>query len=138
MLKKSVLFTTIVITMAVIWQPVKAQTPASNSVNKTQSEIQQLRSDVDKLKTENETLRSQILQENQKLSSDVSGIKSDLTDKASIPMISFFIGIFCALWAQNTQRNPWPWFFLGFFFTIITGFFLLAKNADDLKTNRRL
>ena len=27
---------------------------------------------------------------------------------------------FCALWAQNTGRNPWLWFFLGMFFNVIS------------------
>ncbi len=42
---------------------------------------------------------------------------------------------FCALWAQNTKRNPWLWFFLGLIFSIITAFIILHKNAMDLNTN---
>ncbi len=41
----------------------------------------------------------------------------------------------CALWAQNTKRNPWLWFFLGLVFSILTAFVLLHKNAMDLHTN---
>jgi hypothetical protein len=47
----------------------------------------------------------------------------------------FLCGCFCALWAQNTRRNPWLWFFLGLFFSIFTLLVLLAKNAED---SRRL
>ncbi len=47
--------------------------------------------------------------------------------------IAFLFGAFCALWAQNTGRNPWLWFFLGLFFSVITAIVLLAKNARDRK-----
>jgi hypothetical protein len=46
-------------------------------------------------------------------------------------MVLFAIAGFCALWAQNTRRNPWLWFFLGLFFHVITLLFLLAKNVSD-------
>lgn len=49
--------------------------------------------------------------------------------------ILFLFGAFCALWAQNTRRNPWLWFFLGLIFNIITVLVLLVKNAGD--RNRR-
>jgi hypothetical protein len=45
--------------------------------------------------------------------------------------IIFLFGAFCALWAQNTNRNAWLWFFLGLFFTILTVFVLLYKNSKD-------
>src|SRR5438093_5863654 len=48
-------------------------------------------------------------------------------------------GAFCALWAQNSGRSPWLWFFLGLVFSFIAVIFLLIKNADDRrKTMRRL
>ncbi len=40
-------------------------------------------------------------------------------------------GAFCALWAQNTRRNPWLWFFLGTLFSFVTVIFLLVKNSKD-------
>ena len=43
----------------------------------------------------------------------------------------FLFAAFCALWAQNTGRNPWLWFFLGLLFSVITVLVLLSKNADD-------
>lgn len=46
--------------------------------------------------------------------------------------IFFLFGAFCALWAQNTGRNAWLWFFLGGFFSVITVLFLLTKNSNDL------
>jgi hypothetical protein len=50
--------------------------------------------------------------------------------------VLFLFGAFCALWAQNTNRNPWLWFFLGLFFHVITVVALLAKNADDRRQAR--
>lgn len=43
----------------------------------------------------------------------------------------FLFGAFCALWAQNTGRNPWLWFFLGLFFSVISVLVLLYKNSSD-------
>lgn len=130
MFKKSLLFATILIVITFVWQPAQAQTSTPKS------EIQKLRSEVDELKRKNEQILSKIAQQNRQLRIDVNSIKFDLANKASMPMITFFIGIFCALWAQNTNRNPWLWFFLGLFFNIITGLFLLARNADDKNNNR--
>jgi hypothetical protein len=45
-------------------------------------------------------------------------------------------GAFCALWAQNTNRNAWLWFFLGVFFNVITVLVLLAKNSGDRRKAR--
>lgn len=48
---------------------------------------------------------------------------------ASIGMVFFLFGIFCASWAQSTGRNAWAWFFLGWFFAPITGLVLLYLNS---------
>jgi hypothetical protein len=48
----------------------------------------------------------------------------------------FLYGCFCALWAQNTNRNPWLWFFLGLFFSVITVIVLLAKHSNDRQRMR--
>jgi hypothetical protein len=50
--------------------------------------------------------------------------------------VLFLFGAFCALWAQNTNRNPWLWFFLGLLFNVITVLVLLAKNSDDRRQAR--
>lgn len=47
--------------------------------------------------------------------------------------VAFLFGAFCALWAQNTKRSPWGWFFLGVLFNVIAVLVLLAKNSDDLR-----
>lgn len=43
----------------------------------------------------------------------------------------FLFGAFCALWAQNTGRSAWLWFFLGAFFNVVAVLFLLTKNSND-------
>jgi hypothetical protein len=51
--------------------------------------------------------------------------------------VLFLFGVFCALWAQNTNRNAWLWFFLGLCFSVVTVLVLLAKNSEDRKLKRR-
>ena len=48
----------------------------------------------------------------------------------------FLFGVFCALWAQDTGRSAWLWFFLGLFCNVITVIVLLSKNSDDLARRR--
>ena len=49
---------------------------------------------------------------------------------ATVALVQFLFGIFCAYWAQTTQRNAWLWFFLGWFLAPITGIVLIAKNSE--------
>jgi hypothetical protein len=51
---------------------------------------------------------------------------------ASVALVQFLFGIFCAYWAQTTRRSPWLWFFLGWFFAPITGIVLLVKNSRQI------
>jgi hypothetical protein len=44
---------------------------------------------------------------------------------------AFVAATLCALWAQQTGRNAWLWFFLGLFFNVITLLVLLYKNSRD-------
>ncbi|HUB26812.1 MAG TPA: hypothetical protein VL992_15410 [Tepidisphaeraceae bacterium] len=57
--------------------------------------------------------------------------RSVQTDAGDGGIAAFLAGTFCALWAQNTRRDPWLWFFLGLFFNVITLLVLLSKNARD-------
>ena len=50
---------------------------------------------------------------------------------ASEGMVFYLFGLFCAYWAQSTNRSAWLWFFLGLFFAPITGLVLLYKNSKD-------
>lgn len=66
------------------------------------------------------------------------GPNTPLATSAGGGATAFLFGAFCALWAQNTGRNPWLWFFLGLFFSVITAIVLLAKNARDRKRTMAL
>jgi hypothetical protein len=55
---------------------------------------------------------------------------------ASVALVNFLFGIFCAYWAQEKDRSSWLWFFMGLFFAPmglffapITGLVLLSKNS---------
>jgi hypothetical protein len=55
---------------------------------------------------------------------------------ASIAYVNFLFGVFCAYWAQSTNRSAWLWFFMGFLFGPITGIVLAIKNAEDIKESK--
>jgi hypothetical protein len=42
--------------------------------------------------------------------------------------VVFLFGGFCALWAQNTGRRAWLWFFLGLFLNVIAVVLVLLLN----------
>jgi hypothetical protein len=64
-------------------------------------------------------------------------LEQSLAHKSSVAAVVFLYGVFCALWAQNTGRSAWLWFFLGLLFSVITVVVLLAKNADGRDRLRR-
>jgi uncharacterized membrane protein SpoIIM required for sporulation len=70
------------------------------------------------------------LAQEQSPDSSVSKVERQVNDKSGGAAL-FLFGAFCALWAQNTGRNAWLWFFMGLFFNVITVFVLLYKNAND-------
>jgi hypothetical protein len=70
------------------------------------------------------------------LENRVAQLESSVEGKSSIGAVLFLYGVFCALWAQNTGRSAWLWFFLGLLFSVITVIVLLSKNSEDRK--RRL
>jgi hypothetical protein len=49
---------------------------------------------------------------------------------ATVGYVNFLFGLFCASWAQNTNRSAWGWFFFGFFLAPIAGIVLVAKNSS--------
>jgi hypothetical protein len=49
---------------------------------------------------------------------------------ASVGLVFYLFGIFCAYWAQTTGRSAWTWFFVGWFLAPIAGLVLLKKNAE--------
>ncbi len=68
------------------------------------------------------------------LESRVTTIESAIDNLASAGLVLFLFGAFCALWAKNSGRNAWLWFFLGAFFNLITVLVLLSKNSSDRQT----
>jgi len=49
----------------------------------------------------------------------------------------FLFAIFCAYWAQTTDRSSLLWFFSGLFFAPIAGLVLLYKNSVDLNSRKK-
>jgi len=94
-----------------------------------QTELQRLRTDVNRLESQIRTLEDQ--------DTEIKKTLKQLIDESGGAAISLLLfGAFCALWAQNTGRNSWLWFFLGLFFNIITVLFLLSKNSHDICSKR--
>jgi hypothetical protein len=67
----------------------------------------------------------------------INNMPAPIQQHGSDGALGFLYGAVCALWAQNTHRNPWLWFFLGLFFSVITVIVLLIKNSDDRKRGRQ-
>ena len=49
---------------------------------------------------------------------------------------AFVSAVLAALWAQNTRRNCWLWFFAALFFAPVTLLVLLYKNSVDARLRR--
>lgn len=89
-----------------------------------------LESQVRSLESQVGSLESQV----RNLESRVFSLEADAKQLGGTAI--FFVGAFCALWAQNTGRNAWLWFFCGIFFAPITVIVLLAKNSADRRLQR--
>ncbi len=61
----------------------------------------------------------------------VSTLEEKIRSVGDAGLVLFLFGAFCALWAQNSGRSGWLWFFLGLFFSVITVLVLLNKNSID-------
>jgi hypothetical protein len=73
------------------------------------------------------------------LEGDFDTYRKTANPAGGVTLLALFLcGAFCALWAQNTNRNCWLWFFLGVIplFNAITLIVLLGKNARDRKRRR--
>jgi hypothetical protein len=66
----------------------------------------------------------------------VEDLEWNIKNTANLGILTLLTASFCALWAQNTGRSPWLWFFGGLFFSIIPVLMLLYYNAQDLKKAR--
>ncbi|MEX2091357.1 MAG: hypothetical protein WD971_01705 [Pirellulales bacterium] len=65
------------------------------------------------------------------LESQVNRLRNDVRENVSTGGLGVLFGAFCALWAQNTGRNAWLWFFLGLIFSVFTVLVLSYKNSTD-------
>ena len=88
-----------------------------------------LRSELEQLKGQVAFLKLNIEQKNNALRNEISGY-------ASIGLILFLFGSFCALWAQDTGRHFWSWFFFGFFFSVLAVITMLIRNGEDNRLDR--
>ncbi len=74
------------------------------------------------------------------LQTQVDQLRQAIQQNGNAVLLGLFVfGVFCAVWAQNTGRSAWLWFFLGViplvnFFTALV---LLAKNARDRRERHR-
>ena len=87
-------------------EPSVAQTPSTSGTQANANEVAQLRSRISVLER-----------------------RVDKLDDTAL--VLFLFGVLCALWAQNTGRSAWLWFFLGLFGSVITVIVLLYKNSND-------
>lgn len=69
----------------------------------------------------------------ERLENDMQNALNDIGDVGGNGLVFFLFGVVCALWAQNTGRNPWLWFFLGVFLSVVAALILLNKNSRDLR-----
>jgi hypothetical protein len=59
----------------------------------------------------------------------IGGIEEDV---AGAGIVLIVIGAMCALWAQNTGRSSWLWFFIGLFGNVFALIAMLVKNGRDI------
>jgi 4-hydroxybenzoate polyprenyltransferase len=71
------------------------------------------------------------------LENRVSTLEQKIRSAGDAGVALFVCAALCALWAQNSGRNAWLWFFLGLFFSVIALLVLLYKNSNDRDGARR-
>ncbi|HEY0017060.1 MAG TPA: hypothetical protein VGC13_12105 [Longimicrobium sp.] len=118
-----------IVTLALAALPAAAQQPQEARLDSLSRRVANVESDVESAASGIRALADDV----RKQRNDVRELQKDAAaqDDSSGVLLVVLIGAFCALWAQNTGRNPWLWFFLGVFFHWITLLVLLAKNAGD-------
>lgn len=106
---------TMLILMGLAGENLFAQVPATSGEAARTGEVDSLRHEI---KSYNERLN--------KLEQDFGVVG------AIFFFIFFLYGLVCALWAQNTGRDAWFWFFMGMCLNVIAVCFLLcSKNSKD-------
>jgi len=69
----------------------------------------------------------------EKIESRVSRLEREGRSWAGAAFVS---AVLAALWAQNTRRNAWLWFFAALLLAPVTLLVLLYKNSVDLRSRR--
>jgi len=64
--------------------------------------------------------------------------KESTNSSYALGLVVFLFGGVCAIWAQNTDRNPWKWFFLGLLFNVFALGVVLFQNGRDNFWRRNL
>lgn len=100
-------------------------------VDENKRRLDRLESQLEQAQSTTRRLETRIVQ----INSELNHRMASREDGAAVLVLFGFV---CALWAQNTDRNPWLWFFMGLIFNLITFCVLLSKNASDKKLKRRL
>ncbi len=108
----------VVILILALFRPVSGQQPDEGRIEKVESQVRHLTSEINTLNNVVRTLKNDVHRR---------------PDEASSGAALFLFGVVCALWAQNSGRNPWLWFFLGLFFSVIAALVMLYKNSRDRK-----
>lgn len=108
-------------TFALASQNEKIAVPMQSSQPQPDQEMQ---SNISNLESQVSELESRI--------SDTENRNNNVQNGASVGMVSFLYGAFCALWAQNNRRNALGWFIGGAIFTILAVLMLLWDNHNDL------
>ena len=91
-----------------------AQVPATNQEKQLEQEVDSLRLEIESY------------------SERLNKLEQDFGVVGAIFFFIFFLyGLVCALWAQNTGRDAWFWFFMGMCFNIITVCVVCCKNSKD-------
>ena len=106
--------------LSVVVLALSLNTSACAQVN--QEEFNELKQKVVSLESDNSSLKIQLDNYNNNLKTN---------DYAPMGLVLFLFGCFCALWAQNTGRNAWFWFFLGLAFSVLTVVVLLINNSRE-------
>jgi len=86
------------------------------------------------LRAEIASLKTEIVETRRELNNLNLNFSSGMRDYSSLGLVLFLFGAFCALWAQDTGRNQWVWFFLGFFFSVLAVIAMLIRNAEDIRS----
>jgi outer membrane murein-binding lipoprotein Lpp len=98
--------------------PTTAWSQEEDSVASLRSDVRRLESEVRRLKADASRARHR------------STTTQAVQDDSAVALVLMLCGAFCALWAQQTGRNAWLWFFAGLFLNFFTILVLLWKNGE--------